>query len=127
MYDRDHARQMLTIAKRDLKALGGMLDYETFAYEIFGFHAQQTAEKALKAWISALGGSYGFTHDLGLLLNTLKSLGADCSNYADLPDFTIFAVHFRYDDAGDDSGFPEREEVLKMVTGLVAHVESLLT
>jgi len=55
MSDLDHARQMLVIAKRDLKALGGMLDSDVFAYEIFGFHAQQTAEKALKAWISALG------------------------------------------------------------------------
>jgi HEPN domain-containing protein len=60
MSDLDHARQMLGIAKRDLKALGGMLDSDVFAYEIFGFHAQQTAEKALKAWISALGDDCGF-------------------------------------------------------------------
>lgn len=126
MCDLDHARQMLDIARRDLKALGGMLDADIFAYEIFGFHAQQTAEKALKAWISALGGSYGFTHDLGLLLNTLKNLGADCSRFAELPDFTIFAVHFRYDNAGDDCGFPEREEVLDLISGLVAHVEIMV-
>ncbi|MBW6485532.1 MAG: HEPN domain-containing protein [Syntrophobacterales bacterium] len=63
MCDLDHARQILKIAKRYLKALGGMLDPDTFAYEIFGFHAQQTAEKTLKAWISALGGSYGLTHE----------------------------------------------------------------
>src|SRR3974377_880435 len=123
MCDLDHARQMLNIAKRDLKALGGMLDADIFAYEIFGFYAQQTAEKALKAWISALGGSYGFTHDLGLLLNSLNSLGADCSRFSELPDFTIFAVHFRYDDAGDDCGFPERAEVLEKISALVVHVE----
>lgn len=126
MCDLDHARHMLNIAKRDLKALGGMLDSDTFAYEIFGFHAQQTAEKTLKAWISALGGSYGFTHDLGLLLNSLETLGADCSSFSDLPDLTIFAVHFRYDDAGDDSGFPERKEVLEKISSLVAHVEGTL-
>ncbi|MBE0504517.1 MAG: HEPN domain-containing protein [Desulfuromonadales bacterium] len=126
MCDLEHARQMLSIAKRDLKALGGMLDAETFAYEIFGFHAQQTAEKALKAWISALGGTYGFTHDLGLLLNSLGNLGADCSNYSELLDLTIFAVHFRYDDAGDDSGFPEREEILERLSALVARVEDVL-
>ena len=59
MSDLDHARQMLAIAHRDLKALGGMLDSDIFAYEIFGFHAQQTAEKALKAWIAALAGIPG--------------------------------------------------------------------
>jgi hypothetical protein len=56
----------------------------------------------------------------------LKKLGADCSTFSELPDLTIFAVHFRYDDAGDDCGFPEREEVLEKVAGLVAHVESEL-
>ena len=45
MSDLDHARQILAIARRDLKALGGMLDADIFAYEIFGFQAQQTAEK----------------------------------------------------------------------------------
>jgi len=58
MPDLDHARQVLAIARRDLKALGGMFDADIFAYEIFGFHAQQTAEKALKAWIAARGGNY---------------------------------------------------------------------
>jgi HEPN domain-containing protein len=127
MSDLDHARQMLAIARRDLKALGGMLDADIFAYEIFGFHAQQTAEKALKAWIAALGGSYGFTHDLALLLGILKGLGTDCSKFSELPDLTIFAVHFRYDDAGDDCGFPERAEVLEKVAGLVAQVEQVLS
>ena len=126
MSDLDHARQMLAIAKRDLKALGGMLDADVFAYEIFGFQAQQTAEKTLKAWIAALGGKYGFTHDLGLLLDSLKSLGIDCSEFSDLPDLTIFAVHFRYDNVSDDCGFPEREEVLEKVATLLRQVELII-
>ncbi len=32
-----------------------MEDTSTFAEEIFGLHVQQGAEKALKAWIAALG------------------------------------------------------------------------
>jgi hypothetical protein len=36
----EHAREMLTLAQRNLKALQGMLDAEIFANEIFGFHAQ---------------------------------------------------------------------------------------
>jgi hypothetical protein len=40
----EHVREMLTLAQRDFKALQGILDAETFAYEIFGFHAQQTVE-----------------------------------------------------------------------------------
>ena len=37
MSDLDHARQMLAIAHWDLKALGGMLDADVFAYEILAF------------------------------------------------------------------------------------------
>ena len=49
----DHAESMLSIAKKDVKALRSMLDPDKFDVETFGFHAQQAMEKALKAWISA--------------------------------------------------------------------------
>ena len=32
-----------------------MRDVDIFADEIFGFHAQQAAEKLLKAWLALLG------------------------------------------------------------------------
>ena len=44
MSDREHSVMMLTMARRDLKALSGMLDAGTFGDEVFGFHAQQTME-----------------------------------------------------------------------------------
>jgi len=43
------AKTLLHAAWRDLQALTGMLDAELFVDEIFGFHVQQAAEKALKA------------------------------------------------------------------------------
>ena len=42
----DEARQMLTAATKDWRALAGMTDPNVFADEIFGFHAQQATEKA---------------------------------------------------------------------------------
>ena len=48
----DEAHQMLAAATKDWRALAGMADPDVFADEIFGFHAQQAAEKALKAWLS---------------------------------------------------------------------------
>ena len=47
MSDHEHARLMLRMAEKDHTALQGMLDTQIFADEIFGFHAQQAAEKAL--------------------------------------------------------------------------------
>ncbi len=122
----EHTRQLLSLALRDLRALKGMTDEEVFAYEIFGFQAQQSVEKALKAWISALGEEYPLTHDLGLLLERLNSLGIDITSFADLSDLGIFAVHLRYDEAGEDHGFPERGEIIEEVSKLVLHVERLV-
>lgn len=51
--DIEHARALLEMAKRDHRALSRMLDRQDFAEEIFGFHAQQVVEEALKAWIAA--------------------------------------------------------------------------
>jgi hypothetical protein len=47
--DKDHARQLLDMANKDHSALSHMLDSTSFSDEVFGFHAQQTIEKALKA------------------------------------------------------------------------------
>ena len=58
MNERENAAALLAMAEKDLRALSGMKDPEVFAEEVFGFHAQQAAEKALKAWIAALGQEY---------------------------------------------------------------------
>jgi HEPN domain-containing protein len=54
MNDLEHAKLLLSMARKDLKALEGMQDARIFEDEIFGFHAQQAAEKALKSWLSAI-------------------------------------------------------------------------
>ena len=48
------AERMLRVARRDLKAASAMTDSEMFDEPSWGFHIQQAAEKALKAWISIL-------------------------------------------------------------------------
>lgn len=45
MSDIKQANAMLAMARRDIKALGGMHDAGIFADEIFGFHVQQAVEK----------------------------------------------------------------------------------
>ena len=55
MNDIEQAKRFLDMAKRDAQAVGGMLDEDVFAFEVFGFHVQQAVEKALKAWLCSLG------------------------------------------------------------------------
>ena len=70
MNDLKHARQMLAMANKDFSALQGMSDAAIFPEEIFGFHAQQAIEKALKSWLAARSISYPFKHDLGCCSNS---------------------------------------------------------
>ena len=97
MNDREHARELLSVAEKDLRALEGMTDAETFAEEVFGFHAQQSVEKTLKAWIAAHGEEYALTHSIAALLAKLKELGCDVGDFWDLTRYNAFAVQFRYE------------------------------
>ena len=97
MKEADLARNLLSSAQKDLKAIRNMTDSGIFADEVFGFHAQQAVEKTLKAWIALLGGQYPFVHDLDALLNTLQKLGADVEALRGLVELNAFAVQFRYE------------------------------
>ena len=72
MSDLAHARMMLSMARKDLTALQNMVNMNAFANEIFGFHAQQAVEKALKAWLSLVDVDYPRIHDLEELLALLE-------------------------------------------------------
>lgn len=71
----DHAASLLAVAHKDLRALDGMGDPETFANEVFGFHAQQAVEKALKACCLAAGLPLKRTHSIQELRRDLRRLG----------------------------------------------------
>jgi HEPN domain-containing protein len=83
-----------------------MLDPEAFDDRVFGFHAQQAVEKALKAWLHLVTGEHPFTHDLSLLLHLLETRGVDVSPWWEFLDLSGYAVRFRYE------MFPEGEELL---------------
>lgn len=86
----EEARHLLTAALKDLRALQGMSDPDVFADEVFGFHAQQAAEKALKAWLAVSDVEYPRTHDLSLLLTVLEAQGQDVVPYSDLVELNPY-------------------------------------
>ena len=73
-----------------------MANAAVFADEIFGFHAQQAAEKLLKAWLALLGETYPTTHDLARLLAMLSVHDVEATRFNELVEYTPFAVQFRY-------------------------------
>jgi HEPN domain-containing protein len=127
MSDHEHAQMMLDLAQKDLKAVKGMMDEEQFEDEIFGFHAQQTVEKVVKAWLSHIGVNYPKTHDLEELFTLLEDQNQTIpENYRSLTDFTDFAVQFRYESFDDLSSDIDRANVIDHVEGLVDYISRLI-
>ena len=128
MKELEQARNFLSIASRDYRALCGMEDPEVFSSEIFGFHVQQAVEKALKAWLCILGVPFPRTHDLDELGALLEEAGQKIPNFLQtLLEFTDFAVAFRYDAFPDLEGDIDRDVCINQVGHLLQHVQQILT
>lgn len=71
----------LQYAQADLTAAEHMLrTLEPCPFWIVAYHAQQCAEKALKAYLISHGEEHPYTHDLRLLLDSCEQCGADWVN-----------------------------------------------
>jgi HEPN domain-containing protein len=121
-----HARQLMLMAKKDINALISMMSSDEIADEIFGFHAQQAAEKTLKAWIDAAGGTFGWVHDLRILLLTLQDLGFSIERYQDLISLNNYAVQFRYEPMGEEDESIDRADTIHLVESLYEYVRNFL-
>jgi HEPN domain-containing protein len=132
MSDLEHAKSLLEMAKGDLNALRGMSSSNSpsgeifFTDEIFGFHAQQAAEKCLKAWIASMGERYPRTHDLMALIEALEEAGEDTSSLDSLVDLNPFAVQFRYESLDSDDEELDRGALLTEIQALFSRVEGLI-
>ncbi|MBW4056012.1 MAG: HEPN domain-containing protein [Proteobacteria bacterium] len=119
----DQARQMVVMAAKDIKAMKSLLSPESADDEIFGFHAQQAVEKTLKAWITVAGGSYGFVHDIHVLLLSLREQGCDIRRFKGLLLLNVYAVRFRYEPLDMPTSTLDRSEMLGKVVELYEHVQ----
>ena len=95
MTDPKCARVLIEAARRDVGALRVMRGSDEVSDEVFGFHVQQAAEKALKARLALLGETYPLTHNLEGLLDLLEGRGVAVEPYRQLAGYTPYAVEFR--------------------------------
>jgi HEPN domain-containing protein len=118
--------KLLTLARRDLRAAEILRDQPDVGDGIVGFHAQQAAEKALKAWLTILGIDFPRTHDLSLLIHKLDTGGGvEVTRLWDLLDLNPFAVQLRYELLDEEP--LDYEATLEQVAALLEHVEGILT
>ncbi|MBU0616165.1 MAG: HEPN domain-containing protein, partial [Planctomycetes bacterium] len=85
MSNPDDPRTWVAKAENDLLNICNNLNAEQVPWDTICFHAQQAAEKMLKAFVVSRGQAVSRTHDLVALLaeavaagGTLEALEADC-------------------------------------------------
>ena len=119
---------LLAKARQDEYVLDQFADNPEAADETFGFHAQQAAEKLLKAALAAHGVIYPRTHRLGDLLDLAGDRGlAVPEEFDELHWLTPFAVEYRYEFFAEELEKPlDRAAVLAQVRRLRAWVEMKL-
>jgi len=122
----DQAGKLLLMAAKDMKAMELMMSPESIDDEIFGFHAQQAVEKSLKAWIGVIGGTYSFTHDLWVLLMTLRELGCDIEKFKHLIMLSPFAAQLRYEPLETVDEPLDRPELRKQIQELHDNVQTVV-
>jgi HEPN domain-containing protein len=92
----EEAQAWLRKAQSDLRAIEILIKNSDFPPDIVCYHAQQMAEKALKALLTAYGVPFPKTHDLVFLNHLLPStidVGVEPQALAEL---SYFAVESRY-------------------------------
>jgi len=100
---------------------------EGAVYEDLCFHAQQAAEKAIKAVYRARGRAFRYTHDLQALLKGLRREGIvippEVQGASDLNDY---AWETRYPGFGEHIDENEYQAALRRAEAVVAWAEGLI-
>jgi HEPN domain-containing protein len=107
----DSAKVLLDKAFEELQVLDVLLGQEGVALWIFGFHAQQIAERSLKAVLILKGHDPPEkTHDLRRLSRELAASGGEFPAWASgLERLTAFAIQFRYETDQIGEGLDRRQ------------------
>ena len=122
----DQARLLQRKASQDLAVLDKLLDDPAIDDETLGYHAQQAAEKLIKALLALHGHDYPRSHNIGLLLDLLARHGIPLpERFEALQTLTPFGTVFRYDDLPLEDT-PDRHSWPPLLHGLQAHVTAAI-
>lgn len=121
---RKHIERLCAKAAQDEYVLDRLLPDDACPVEVFGFHAQQAAEKLLKAVLVATGAQYPRTHRLAELIDLLRGAGVRVpQGFDELRHLTPFAVEFRYEMTPEEDEAPlDKNAVRKALQELRAWV-----
>jgi HEPN domain-containing protein len=106
----DQAAKLLALAREDLE-VARMIRREDLSRVALGFHAQQAAEKALKAVLASTSVKFPFSHDLTALAKLCRESGHDPPTQLDdhAEELTPYAAATRYGTVQASSTDPGEE------------------
>jgi len=111
----DVAAVLARKAEGDAKALRRLATDPEIDDEIIGFHAQQAAEKWLKAVVASRGVDFEYTHDLRRLIGLAGLESGDHPlDTRQVIALTEYAVPLRYEDLLDAEPL-DREATVKLI------------
>lgn len=120
------AEDWLSRAEGDLALARAPLPEGAF-YEDLCFHAQQAAEKALKAVYQHLGKRFRYTHDLDELVAGLQNEGVTVpTEVADAAILTSYAWEARYPGLSEPVSVEEYHEALRQAELVVSWAEKMM-
>src|SRR5271170_6842644 len=91
------AQAWMVKAWRDLETARRAANGQPPFYDIAVYHCQQSAEKAVKAFLVFHGKPYEKTHDIEVLVDLAGEIESSFSKLADAADaLTPYATRFRY-------------------------------
>jgi HEPN domain-containing protein len=122
----DRPEVLLRKAMQDELVLERLLGDRDVDDDTLGFHAQQAAEKLLKAALVSRDVEYPRTHNLSVLIELLAKAGVVLpQELADVDRLTPFGTVFRYDEVLPQSR-QDRSQWLSWIRVLRAFVELML-
>lgn len=120
-------RAWLSKAKSDLKAADILLKTDDAPFDVVCFHAQQVAEKYLKAALTCLGVQFPKTHDLALLVGLFPADSPVRNQLTDLSELTDAAVSVRYPGCLEDYDRETAESLVRQALSVKTTVIRELT
>jgi HEPN domain-containing protein len=123
----DKVRQWLIYADEDLRlATAAMEHVDDCPYRLVAYHAQQCAEKYIKAFLVYSGVDFPYTHNIRRLLKL-------CSQHADwaeqlrqAEELTPYAITARYPGQADEVTQGEAAEAIELAQQVRAQVRKAL-
>jgi HEPN domain-containing protein len=118
-------REWLNRARSDL-ALAGSPGRDIYLEDLC-FHAQQAAEKAVKALVLMYGVEFSYVHDIAQLMTLLEEAGQQVpDSIKEAERLTRFAVATRYPGLLPPISSGEHQETVVIAPEVVSWVEDIL-